>query len=359
MQFGTIRPFLDEIRRRLPSFAKNPKPSAIVKRERQPQDVAWSDSLAEAWFCRRHHCHVANFRNQYRLLHPRPLLFQINPKVDVLRVVGWGRFGNSVMQLRNVIYAAERLGVRAIDFSESHPFFSGKNSGQIALSWGVKEPGVASTLQGSFFRLKGLGLSVNARDIARILSNYIQPMVRSELRNPDLRVRPDDLVLHFRAGDVFSGNVHRAYGQPPLSYYLSAVEREQPARVWLVFEDEGNPCVNAAEAALRERGMDVILQSGTLDEDLRVLMSARRIVAGRGTFVRMVAHLSNYLTKIYFFGKRRESDALRLLGIRAINGVDAHGEFQAALLNDNWRNTPEQRALILSYPADRLIFRLV
>jgi hypothetical protein len=355
MQFGNIRPFLEKLQRRLPSFAKNRTSSPIGKGYQRPQNVGLLDSLAEAWFCRRSHCDAAIFRGRYRLLHSRTLLFQINPMVDVLRVGAWGCFGNSVMQLRDVIYAAERWGVRAIEFSEGHPFFAGTNAGQITLSWGVREPTSASALQGSFFTLQGFPLSVDQSDSARIFSDYVRPLVTPQLRIPDMRVRPDDLVLHFRAGDIFSGKVHPSYGQPPLSYYLSVVEREQPARVWLVFEDGSNPCVNAAEAALRERGMDVILQSGTLDEDLRVLMSARRIVAGRGTFVHMVAHLSDCLTKIYFFEKG-QLGALRRLGIRATKATDAHGEFKATVLNGNWRNEPEQHALMLSYPADRLTF---
>ena len=106
----------------------------------------------------------------------------------------------------------------------------------------------AATLLGRFFKLKEFDLSLSAADEARIFRDYIRPLVRPEFRIPDMRVRPDDLILHFRAGDVFTGKVHSNYGQPPLSYYLAAVEREQPARVWLVFEDRSNPCIDAAEA---------------------------------------------------------------------------------------------------------------
>ena len=196
---------------------------------------------------------------------------------------------------------------------------------------------------------------MSAADEARIFRDYIRPLVRPEFRIPDMRVRPDDLILHFRAGDVFTGKVHSNYGQPPLSYYLAAVEREQPARVWLVFEDRSNPCIDAAEAALSQRGMEVVLQSGSLDEDLRVLLSARRIVAGRGSFVHMVSHLSDYLSKIYFF-ERGTCESVRRLGIQVVKSTDAQGEFKAGLLNRKWRNAPEQRALMLSYPAERLTF---
>ena len=118
-------------------------------------------------------------------------------------------------------------------------------------------------------------------------------------------------MLHVRAGDVFRfwRPPHSGYAQPPLSYYLEAVEREQPARVWLVFEDRCNPCIPAAQMALQERGVEVLLQSGTLAEDLRLLLSATRLVAGRGSFAHMIAQLSERLRKVYFFEKGRKSDA--------------------------------------------------
>ena len=72
-----------------------------------------------------------------------------------------------------------------------------------------------------------------------------------------------------------------------------------------MFEGRGDPCIDAAEAALRKRGVEVLLQSGTLEEDLRLLLSAPRLVAGRGSFARMVAHLSERLRKAYFFGKTK------------------------------------------------------
>jgi len=169
-------------------------------------------------------------------------------------------------------------------------------------------------------------------------------------------LREDDLVIHFRAGDIFVGqDVHPIYGQPPLSYYLSAVEREQPTRVWMLFEDRGNPCVDAMEAALRQRGIEVIIQSASLAGDLRVLLHARRIVSSRGTFVTAIAHLATCLDKIYYFEKGNLRPLIRL-GIEVIMAKDEDGAFTAAVLNGQWRNAPEQHLLILSYPAQKLTF---
>ena len=188
----------------------------------------------------------------------------------------------------------------------SHPFFEGGRAGDFELIW-ADNLSLLPTLEGEFFNVRAFRLKSSAPEMARVFTELVRPLLVARLREPDLRVRRDDLVLHFRAGDIFRQTrpPHPGYGQPPLSYYLAAVEREQPARVWLVFEDRSNPCIDAAEAALRKRGVEVLLQSGTLEEDLRLLLSASRLVAGRGSFAHMVAHLSERLRKAYFFEQGR------------------------------------------------------
>jgi hypothetical protein len=123
----------------------------------------------------------------------------------------------------------------------------------------------------------------------------------------------------------------------------------------LFSKDRNNPCIDAVEGALRARGVDVVTQSGTLVEDLRFLLSAGRIVAGRGTFLRMTSHLSDRLRRIYFF----EEDNLSLceMGVEVVKAVDADGEFKSKVIRNNWTNSLEQRALILSYPSQNLTFK--
>jgi hypothetical protein len=191
--------------------------------------------------------HVGGLRfRPYRMSHSRHLTFRADPKFEVLRIDKWERFGNSALQIRNVIHVAEGLGIRAIEFPGEHACFAGDHIGPIALSWGVRQRTAAPVIEGRFFELNAFCRPLDAVNVARIFADYVRALVRPELRVPDPRLRNDDLVVHFRAGDIFAGeNVHLAYGQPPLSNYLGAGEREQPKRVWLVFEDRSNPCVDA------------------------------------------------------------------------------------------------------------------
>jgi hypothetical protein len=302
-----------------------------------------------------------NHSGAYQIQNARPLLYEIRPRIEALQVGTWGRFGNSIRQLLNAFYMAEKLDALTVSFTHPHPFLQGQQAGELRLLWNADDQQYSRPcLVGSFFHLDAFRRKPTPSETARIFSGLIRPLVRDELREPDPRVRDDDLVLHFRSGDAFAGPEYpRNHGQPPLAYYLAAVEREQPARVWLLSEDRGNPCIDASEATLRQRGLEVIVQSGTLEDDLRVLLSARRLVGGRGSFVPMAAHLSDRLQRLYVFHGGKRMRSLAELGIKVFLGRDSAGEYESALLNGNWAGLSAQRALMLSYPAEKLSFTML
>jgi hypothetical protein len=332
----------------------------------RPEKTTITERLAELRLANRYEWDLDIFRGKlpvtangksgaYRLLKSGPLFLQPRPQIRALRISRWRRFGNSIIQVRNAFCVAEALGMKTVCFPRRHPFLAGKRVGKFKLNWG--EATVASpTLEGEFFYLHAFRLQPSAGEIARIFSELIRPLLVTQVRHRDPRIKRDDLVLHFRAGDIFK-KPHPVYGQPPASYYLKAVDREQPARVWLVYEDRSNPCIEVVENALRAKGIEVLLQSSSLAEDLRLMMSARTLVAGRGSFAYMLAHLSSRLRRVYFF-EAHHTRSLRELGIKVVIGKDADGEFKTTLLKDNWIGSPEQHALMLSYPADKLRFKV-
>jgi hypothetical protein len=281
---------------------------------------------------------------------------------EVLRLNRWMRFGNSVFQLQNVFNMAERYGARRLEFPKPHPFFTGFHVGGIELAWQPSadpSPGAGpqrSSLTGEFFFLAALGKRPTSVEQAGAMARYVRPLLVPALQEPHPRVRDGDLVLHFRAGDIFAreGFINPLYGQPPLAYYLAAVDRERPSRVWLVFEDRGNPAIGAAEAALRERGIEVLTQSGELAADLHLLLHAPCLVASVGTFCPAIASLSTRTRKVYLFGPRIQS--LLDLGVHTVEARDREGIYHRAVRSMNWQATPEQIALMLSYPAAALDF---
>ena len=118
-----------------------------------------------------------------------------------------------------------------------------------------------------------------------MLHCYIVPVMNLS----DQVVGSDDaLSIHLRGGDVFEENPHPDFIQPPLSFYQTLIQKRidagRPLSVRLVFEDLGNPCVDAIEAYCAANAIPCQLQSGRLEEDLAYLLGARHLVFGSGSF---------------------------------------------------------------------------
>ena len=163
----------------------------------------------------------------------------------------------------------------------------------------------------------------------------------------------DTVVVHIRGGDVFGGRNPPAYGQPPLSFYLWVLAKRQWHNVVIVHQDDTNPLLAPLIEACHKQGLNVKTFSGSLVEDLTLLLGAHTIVAGRGTFIPALVGLSDTIRAVYYF-----EDKFVLfpekpeIGITRV--IDAHGLYRRELLSNNWANSPDQRALMVEYPLSHL-----
>lgn len=325
--------------------------------------------LAERWLCYRYGWDedvyfgkksvgaLKRCSGAYQLLGKTLPVFRSRPVIQNLRIQRWGRFGNSVIQLRNAIFLAETLGARTVETVEPHPFFEGNGDERLQFRWGVgQQIPTEPTIAGRFFFLNASPDTFNRTQKARIYRDYLRSLVSPLIGTPDPRVGEGDIAFHFRAGDIFEAEPHCKYGQPPLSYYLTVAEREPRNTIWLVFEDRGNPCVDAVEQALRARNIDVKIQSGSLAEDIRVLMSVKCIAAGTGSFIPAIAQLSSRLRRQYFFDMGGWYP-LRELGVDATIVQDGKGDYRQNIMTQNWVRSDEQLRMMLNYPAADFTFR--
>jgi hypothetical protein len=303
----------------------------------------------------------------FRLIAPATFLQTPLPAFEVLRLRRWSRFGNAFRQLKNIFHVAEEYGVKQIELPSPHEFFEGAKSGQFGIVW-MDRTGARSALPesperqpgltGDFFIIGGLGLSASPEAQAHVIAQHVRPLLKPRLRQPDPQLLDGDVVLHFRAGDVFGqsgpANIHRGYGQPPAAYYLAAVARERPSRVWIVYEDTSNPAVEEVESVLRKQGVEVRTQSSQLEMDLKLLLNARCLVASFGSFCLAVAALSTRIRKLYQFGP--PIAALQRLGVGICEAIDVRGDYRRAATSDNWTASPAQLALMIAYPQDAIAF---
>jgi hypothetical protein len=275
-----------------------------------------------------------------------------------------GRLCNHITQLCHGIHLAEQthsrlavpphdglLETRGFDFTGGRP--------------------CQTTLTGDFFYpdrepLCDVPLGWNER--RRILRTYIRPLLPERLF-PD--VGEDGLVIHIRSGDIFgkpAGDVENAgrlasvpilgwlrrqwrerrafihpnFVQPPLPFYRRVIDSRPWSRVRIVAQDEKNPVI---PELLRSYG-SIEFQPRDLETDISLLLAARNLAVGYGTFGVTWALLSSHLEGIFsplvpaLFGELRPGD---LDGVR----VQSY-RFEGYIPHGQWKATEAQRQLMLT-----------
>ena len=126
----------------------------------------------------------------------------------------------------------------------------------------------------------------------------------------------------------------------------------------IVYEDKENPCVDAFIDHLRSISLPFSTQSGSLNDDLLQLLSARILCYGFGTFAEAILCISRHAEIAYAF---REVESFPHdnkapgLGIRELllkRGLKLHVVRDSArgyIQKHGWLNSPAQRELMLSY----------
>lgn len=294
----------------------------------------------------------------YRVLNPR------GERCEALAISrANGRFGNNFRQLVHVVRLAKRLGIGRIYVPELSQFAVPNGRAEAG---GIKFIAFAdvemireSTLCGTFFYKQSFGklLDGNAVEQQGIVNTCVAPLCTA-LRH--LEPTPaNHIALHIRSGDLFDrDNPHPNYPQPPLAFYEMAVEwfiaHVDAAHATLVFQDRGNPVVDALEAWLEAMGVEARTQSAALDEDLRTLLAHPVLAFGRGTFGKAVFCLSPHARTVFFPWTDRDFHGLtRAKGAEGVCVSEARpGEY---IQTGEWKNTPAQRELMLAFPRERLI----
>lgn len=118
----------------------------------------------------------------------------------------------------------------------------------------------------------------------------------------DIVASNDTLVVHLRSGDIFDAERNDFYWQPPLGYYQFVAWSFR--RVVIVSQTKNNPVVDLFfDFCLQQKGQhNCFLQTDTNDVigDLALLMHARHLCLGFGSFGFVVATLSRHVETLYY-----------------------------------------------------------
>jgi hypothetical protein len=291
-----------------------------------------------------------------------------------------GRFGNLLHQYINVIRLAKRTGLKIVQLG-SHELLDVKTDftvdGITFLPSDATLPTDGAFISGEFF---------NSDDFVPVLEPFLrfrpedeveftsvtQIYIRSHMLTgiplPDELHPVDELTIHIRSGDIFSSDHPVTYGyrQPPLSFYILVISRMRDSgrinKVRLVFEDRGNPCIDAMETWMEQESIPYRVSSASLHQDMSALIDAPHLVFGHGTFGYAACRLSKRIETVHFFKPELGGryDYIPVIGEvfavsdRAGGYIKAYEYGVSFGAKDGWRNTPEMQAMMLTYPIESL-----
>ena len=317
------------------------------------------------------------FNFEYMISRPKPRRFGpysvrnvragFDGKITAFHIaVRSGRFGNNLLQIGGAVRLAQHLGVRRV-YVMKLPMLEVDQPmkfGEVVIlpEARLEKDRPAGLLCGSFFHREQFGEASTALGFRHLMATSRtvgQPIFHRQAVVPAFVPEETDLAIHLRSGDIFARrHPHLGYVQPPLAFYRMCVGFARAElgtrRVILVYEDDANPCVGALKAWLSEIGFPHVSQSGTLEQDMAVLLAARHCVFGHGFFGLTLTLLSKQMkTVIFSWLEPRFSDVCDLAGVRAVGIDDIGGGFTKL---GEWRNTPEQIRMMLDYPIENLRF---
>jgi hypothetical protein len=301
------------------------------------------------------------------------------PAIVGLHIRNALQFGNLLMQYTNAILLAEKTGLKYIKLPRhalSDPIARISVGKLTFLPSDSALPTDGAFLIGSFFGasdfvpvLRPL-LDPDEVEYCRVAREIIRPHLLTGLPPTKDNHFEDELTIHIRSGDIFGATnpINPAYDgwhgyrQPPLAFYTLAVDRLLASgtitKVRLIFQDRGNPCIDALEEFLAHKGIPFRSQSGTLAEDISALIDAPHLAFGLTTFGYAACRLTTRRIKtLHFFAPELCGHYALIPGIERVFEVrDREGGYLKAF-EPVWYNTPEQRELMCAYPSEALEVR--
>lgn len=335
--------------------------------------VSWDvQRLADLW--REHDFRLADPRyGDYRIVQVGNAGSRTD-RIIGLKVRRFGRMGNNFIQTVNAIFLARRMGLSYVHAPKFGLEGTSKivTDGTITLIPADEDPPAGLYLEGPFYFRTTFGSDVfkdfSNTDIYAEAQRFIVPAVGLPPTRHDLDPeRARELAVHVRSGDIFSEKPHPQYVQPPLSFYTAIVDgllkEDLIDKVCIVAEDRANPCIDALENYLNGNGIPVRMQSGSLLEDVTYLRGARHSVFGLGSFGYGICLLSGPVETLHVFDASAFSGRSDYADLPSYDGLPNVRKLTAVVTKKGgyisptgWKNTPEQRQLMLDYPAEDLVW---
>jgi len=262
-----------------------------------------------------------------------------------------GRLGNNIKQLRNVIDIAiaykHNIIISALSGGAGTPFEHGIDMIKffdlsIIVSYFNKYTNTEKIIdkdENSRHGANFIHIEHTARFPKEVFTQNVKErnqLLKKAFLIKDIQKLPEnDLVIHIRSGDIFRDAKHFPhwllvlYCPPPLSYYITEINKYNYETIHIICEDTINPVVNK----LLELYKNAIYTKNTLETDIKIILGATNIIASVGTFIPSLLLLSDNIR----FKHPDFNDSKYYEGIHP------------------WRNTEKQRHYMLTYNLQKYI----
>lgn len=233
---------------------------------------------------------------------------------------GWyGRLGNNIIQLSNIIDIAIAYKHNIIFYTRKHNFFDISVIEKYFSKYNNSEQ--ITNRYNFFYRYK---MSYSNKIFTENVEERNKLLQKSFLINNNNKLPENELVIHIRSGDIFLSNPYPHYIPPPLTYYIKEIEKYNYKKIYIICEDRVNPVVNK----LLKLYNNSVYQQNSLKEDVRIILGATNIIFSVGTLIPSLMRLSNNINFIH-------------------EQYSPSKEYYKIMYP--WKNTKKQREYILTY----------
>ena len=154
------------------------------------------------------------------------------------------------------------------------------------------------------------------------------------------KYKSDEICIHIRGRDLFTSSPHHGYITPPLDYYVKVLNNKKYKNVYLVSEDKKNPTIDE----LLRLYPNIKFKIQSLEDDIRLILGHENVVFSYGTFLKSLLLLSKNIKIVH----KPSYQSFFTDYISEVKIIDYNLDDYKKKMSP-WKNTKEQRKLMLSY----------
>ena len=225
-------------------------------------------------------------------------------KVETIFADDTANFGNSLIDINNIIFYCEVVGCHTIILNTTYSL--------------IKHPLYIKKLNIKIIP----GSEVNCADESTICyvkfyhPQFIRPQIRMQylreeiIRNiPKVNIDSKALYINIRGGDIFSSYIHPSYSQPPLCFYEKIINNNKFKNIYIISKDRQNPVLNA----LTDKYNNIIFRLNNYETDIASLVHAYYVVAPVSSFFFSAIKLNDNLKILWEYDIYRLKEKFRWL----------------------------------------------